>query len=239
MRGGERRREERGTQSRSPEHVSSSVWCSKWQLVYWVWVWLWSLFTKGRRIYTQRIISISISPTCMPNVLCSTEPAISRLKIKTKVWFHGILDWHSWQNVPHVWTTFIKSFVCQIWNFISGGCRLYLERTWWSNRRWRGRPEGKPLTRIFWLRHPDTLAIPWPMAVFWFMTYTGPSSSTSLSSSSCQCCHTIAVPLYFIVIYTVLQWHLFEILLQLSPAAAEWWYGMVRHKQNKTFPARR
>ena len=113
------------------------------------------------------------------------------------------------------------------------------ERTWWSNRRWRGRPEGKPLTRIFWLRHPDTLAIPWPMAVFWFMTYTGPSSSTSLSSSSCQCCHTIAVPLYFIVIYTVLQWHLFEILLQLSPAAAEWWYGMVRHKQNKTFPASR
>ena len=112
-------------------------------------------------------------------------------------------------------------------------------RTWWSNRRWRGRPEGKPLTRIFWLRHPDTLAIPWPMAVFWFMTYTGPSSSTSLSSSSCQCCHTIAVPLYFIVIYTVLQWHLFEILLQLSPAAAEWWYGMVRHKQNKTFPSSR
>ena len=115
----------------------------------------------------------------------------------------------------------------------------FMPRTWWSNRRWRGRPEGKPLTRIFWLRHPDTLAIPWPMAVFWFMTYTGPSSSTSLSSSSCQCCHTIAVPLYFIVIYTVLQWHLFEILLQLSPAAAEWWYGMVRHKQNKTFPASR
>ena len=121
----------------------------------------------------------------------------------------------------------------------SAGFTLVFQRTWWSNRRWRGRPEGKPLTRIFWLRHPDTLAIPWPMAVFWFMTYTGPSSSTSLSSSSCQCCHTIAVPLYFIVIYTVLQWHLFEILLQLSPAAAEWWYGMVRHKQNKTFPASR
>ena len=46
------------------------------------------------------------------------------------------------------------------------------------------------------------------MAVFWFMTYTGPSSSTSPSSSSCQYCHTMAVPLYFI--YTVLQWHLFR-----------------------------
>ena len=72
MRGGERRREERGTQSRSPEHVSSSVWCSKWQLVYWVWVWLWSLFTNfnivtftdkywiSRRSISQHILSLQL-----------------------------------------------------------------------------------------------------------------------------------------------------------------------------------
>ena len=46
------------------------------------------IFHKGRRIHTKRFFFLSIYSIYVSNVLRSTEPAISRYRIKTKVLFH-------------------------------------------------------------------------------------------------------------------------------------------------------
>ena len=84
-------------------------------------------FTKGRRIHTKRFFFLSIYSIYVSNVLRSTEPAISRYRIKTKVLFHWLEDWHSRPNPQHMLTTFTDNLVRQTWVVRSSESILYLE----------------------------------------------------------------------------------------------------------------
>ena len=88
---------------------------------------VYTVYSKGRRIHTKRFFFLSIYSIYVSNVLRSTEPAISRYRIKTKVLFHWLEDWHSRPNPQHMLITFTDNLERQTWVVRSSESILYLE----------------------------------------------------------------------------------------------------------------